>query len=379
MGQTGFAQGSGLGNPDLKHETMDSWEVGLELRFFKNRINLDASYFNNLNTGLLMSVPIAASSGFTSVYMNAASMDAKGIELSLDASPVATKNFNWNILVNFTKLKNMVLKLAPGVDNLGLGGFTEPQIRAIAGQPYGSIFGNEWCKDENGNVLINDDPTDSFRDGYPWVDTREFANIGNTSPDWTANITNTLSFKGLSLSFMWDIKKGGQMWNGTGHAMNYFGTSAATAFREVYYTPEGTIDFELTPAENIKVFEGVYGHLVDGVPVGSGVANVTPVVLDQAWFRGQGSNFGGGASSAAMMPSDWLRLRDISLSYDIPVKNTFMKVLQVYVTGKNLLLFTPYDGIDPETNLEGASNGQGMDYFNNPGTKTYLGGIKVTF
>jgi len=379
IGQTGFEQGSGLGNPDLKHETQDSWEVGLELRFFKNRINLDATYFNNLNTGLLMSVPIAASSGFTSVYMNAASMDSKGVELSLDLNPVVTKNFNWNILVNFTKLKNMVLKLAPGVDNLGLGGFTEPQVRAIAGQPYGSIFGNEWCKDENGNVLINDDPTDSFRDGYPWVDTREFANIGNTSPDWTANITNTMSYKGLSFSFMWDIKKGGQMWNGTGHAMNFFGTSAATAYREVYYTPEGTINFELTPAENIKVFEGVYGHLVDGVPVGTGVKNVTPVVLDQAWFRGQGSNFGGGASSVAMEPTDWLRLRDISLSYDIPVKNTFMKNLQVYVTGKNLMLFTPYTGIDPETNLEGASNGQGMDYFNNPGTKTYMGGIKVTF
>ena len=379
MGQTGFEQGSTLGNPDLKHETQDSWEVGLELRFFKNRINLDATYFSNLNTGLLMSVPIAASSGYTAVYMNAASMDSKGVELSMDLNPVVTKNFNWNILVNFTKLKNMVLKLAPGVDNLGLGGFTEPQVRAIAGQPYGSIFGNEWCKDENGNVLINDDPTDSFRDGYPWVDTREFANIGNTSPDWTANITNTMSFKGLSFSFMWDIKKGGQMWNGTGHAMNFFGTSAATAYREVYYTPEGTIDFELTPAENIKVFEGVYGHLVDGVPVGTGVTNVTPVVLDQAWFRGQGSNFGGGASSVAMEPTDWLRLRDISLSYDIPVKNTFMKNLQVYVTGKNLMLFTPYTGIDPETNLEGASNGQGMDYFNNPGTKTYMGGIKVTF
>jgi TonB-linked SusC/RagA family outer membrane protein len=379
LGQTGFEQGSGLGNPDLKHETMDSWEVGLELRFLKNRVNLDATYFYNLNTGLLMSVPIAASSGYTSVYMNAAEMDSKGVELSLDVTPVASKNFTWNIVANFTKLKNMVLKLAPGVDNLGLGGFTEPQIRAIAGQPYGSIFGNEWCKDENGNILINDDPTDSFRDGYPWVDTREFANIGNTSPDWTANITNTLSYKGATLSFMWDIKKGGMMWNGTRHAMNYFGTSAETAKREVYYTPEGTIDFEKTPAENIVVFEGVYGHLVDGVPVGSGIKNVTPVVLDQAWYRGQGSNFGGGASSAAMEPTDWLRLRDISLSYDIPVKNTFMKVLQVYVTGKNLLLFTPYTGIDPETNLEGASNGQGMDYFNNPGTKTYMVGLKVTF
>lgn len=378
-GQTGFALGSGLGNANLEHETMDSWEAGLELRFFKNRLNLDASYFNNLNTGLLMPVPIAASTGFTSVFLNAAKMEAKGVEASLEAIPVSSKNFNWTILVNFTKIRTNVLELAPGVENLGLGGFTEPQVRAIAGEPYGSIFGNEWCKDENGVILINDDPTDSFRDGYPWVDTREFANIGNVSPDWTGNITNTFSSHGVTLSFMVDIKKGGMMWNGTWHAMNYFGTSASTATHEVYYTPEGTIDFDRTPAENIIVFEGVYGHMEEGVPVSSGVENVTPVVLDQAWYRGQGSNFGGGASSAAMQPAGWVRLRDISLSYDIPVKNTFMKFLQVYVTGRNLLLFTPYTGIDPETNLQGATNAQGMDYFNNPGTKSYVAGLKVTF
>ena len=380
MGQTGFQLGSGLGNPDLKHETMDSWEVGVELRFFKNRLNLDASYFDNLNKDLLMSVPIAASTGFTSIYLNAAKMESKGIELSLEATPVVSKNFNWNIVINFTKINNKVLQLAPGVDNLFLGGFVEPQVRAVAGQSYGSVFGMDWMRDENGNILINDDPTDSYRDGYPWSDAREYRNIGNTSPDWLMNITNTFSFRGISLSFLVDIKKGGVMYNGTGFAMNYFGTSLATAKREVYYTPEGTIDFALTPAENITVFDGVYGHVdADGNPVSSGVKNVTPVVLDQAWFRGNGSNFGGGPTAAAMIPAGWVRLRDISLAYDIPVKNTFMKYLQIYVTGKNLLLFTPYDGIDPETNLQGAVNGQGMDYFNNPGTKTYMAGLRVNF
>jgi len=327
-----------------------------------------------------MSVPIASSTGFGSIYLNAAKMESKGIELSLDATPVVSKNFNWNIVINFTKINNKVLQLAPGVDNLFLGGFVEPQVRAVAGQSYGSVFGMDWMRDENGNILINDDPTDSYRDGYPWSDAREYRNIGNTSPDWLANITNTVSFKGISLSFLVDIKKGGVMYNGTGFAMNYFGTSLATAKREVYYTPEGTIDFTLTPAENITVFDGVYGHVdADGNPVSSGVKNVTPVVLDQAWFRGHGSNFGGGPTVAAMIPAGWVRLRDISLSYDIPVKNTFMKYLQIYVTGKNLLLFTPYDGIDPETNLQGAVNGQGMDYFNNPGTKTYMAGLRVNF
>jgi len=380
MSQAGFALGSGLGNPDLKHETMDSWEVGLELRLLKNKINLDLSYFDNHNKDLLMPVPIAASTGFTSVFLNAAEMESKGIEISIDANIIKTPDFSWDLLVNFTQLSNKVLKLAPGVDNLFLGGFTTPQVRAVAGQSYGSVFGEDWYRDAKGNVLINDDPTDNFRDGYPWTDSGVMVPIGNTLPDWTGNFTNTFTYKGIGLSFMWDIKHGGMMYNGTAYAMNYFGTTGRTATREVYYTPEGTIDYNQTPAENIIVFNGVYGHLdAAGNPVSDGVQNTTPVVLDQAWYQGMGSNFGGGPSSAAMEHAGWVRLRDITISYNIPVKKTFLKGAQVYATGKNLLLYTPYTGIDPETNLEGASNSQGMDYFNNPGTKSYLIGLKVTF
>jgi TonB-linked SusC/RagA family outer membrane protein len=380
QGSAGFALGAGLGNPNLKHETMDSWEIGTELKFLKNRVGLDFTYFHNKNTDLLMSVPIAASSGFTSVYMNAASMETKGIELTFTATIVKSKDFNWDILANFTKFKNMILELAPGVDNLFLGGFTTPQIRAVAGQEYGSIFGEDWYRDANGKVLINDDPTDSYRDGYPWTNSGKMVPIGNVNPDWTANVTNTLTYKNFSLSFMFDIKKGGNMYNGTHFAMNYFGTSAETANREVYYTPQGTIDFDKTPANNIKVFDGVYGHLdASGNPVSSGKTNVTPVVLDQDWYQGMGSNFGGGPSSAAIEPTDWIRLRDVTLSYNLPFKNKVIKDAQIYFTGKNLLLITPYSGIDPETNLEGATNGQGMDYFNNPGTKNYMIGLKVTF
>ena len=381
QGATGFAVGSGLGNPDLKHETMMSWEVGTELKFFRNRFGVDFTYFYNKNTDLLMSVPIAASSGFTSVYMNAASMDSKGIELTVDATVVNSGGFHWDLIANFTKFKNTILELAPGVDNLFLGGFTTPQIRAVAGAEYGSIFGEDWYRDENGNVLINDDPTDNYRDGYPWTNAGVMVPIGRVNPDWTANITNNFSYKNISLSFLWEFKKGGSMYNGTHFAMNYLGTSKTSEKREVYYTPEGTIDFDKTPAENIVVFDGIYGHLdSDGNPVSSGKQNVTPVVLDEKWFKGHGSNFGGGPSSAAIEPTDWVRLRDVTLSYTIPFKNKkVIKDFQVYGTGKNLLLFTPYSGIDPETNLQGAVNGQGMDYFNNPGTKTYMLGLKVTF
>ena len=140
---------------------MDSWEVGVEARMFNGRVGFDVSYFNNLNKDLLMSVPIARSTGFSSVYKNAASMESKGIEVSFDAAIVQTSSFQWDILANFTKMKNTVTKLAEGVDNIFLGGFTVPQVRAVVGEEYGSIFGNDWYRDADGNILEGQfaDPT----------------------------------------------------------------------------------------------------------------------------------------------------------------------------------------------------------------------------
>ena len=379
QGQTAFQLSTGLGNPDLTHENQESWEIGADLRFFQNRIGLDVTYFENTNTDLLMSVPISAASGFTSIFLNAASMESNGYEVSLRADIINTEKFNWSVISNFTKFDNVVTSLAEGVDNVFLGGFTVPQVRAVVGREYRSIFGFDWYRDEDGNVLINDDPTDNYRDGYPMADEREMVPIGNFNPDWTANITNTISYGSASLSFLIDIKKGGMMYNGTAFAMNYFGTHARTANREVVYTDAGTIDFDQTPAENIVVMDGVYGRIgPNGEPISTGVRNVTPVVEDQAWFRGMGSNFGGGPSVAAMEPTDWVRLRNITVSYDFEDLIQGVNNLRVYASGKNLWLSTPYTGIDPETNLGGASNAQGMDYFNSPGTKTVLMGIKLT-
>ena len=328
-----------------------------------------------------MQVPVAESSGYQLVNANAATMESKGIEVSLNATPIKTDDFEWSFTANFTKFDNTVLSLAEGVDNVFLGGFNEPQIRAVAGLAYPTIFGLDWVRDANGNVLINDDPTDSHRDGFPWTDdAKGLVPIGNVNPDWTANITNTFTYKNLGLTFLIDVKHGGQMYNGTAFAMNYLGTSARTVTREVYYDANGAIDFSQTPAENLVVIDGVYGHLdADGNAVSSGVKNVTPVVRDEDWYRGQGSNFGGGPTTAAIEPTDWIRLREVTLSYNLPKIGNFITEGQIYVTGRNLWLDTPYSGIDPETNLQGSRNAQGMDYFNNPGTKSYVMGVKLTF
>ena len=171
------------------------------------------------------------------------------------------------------------------------------------------------------------------------------------------------------------------MYNGTCDQLGYFGTHERTIRREVYYTEEGTIDFEKTPVENIVVFNGVYGHIdADYNPVSTGIRNVTPVVMDEWYFRKDGgSMFGNGSSYSAMEPSDWIRLRELTLSYVIPTRKRIVSSAEIYFTGRNLLLFTPFTGIDPETNLQGAINGQGMDYFNMPGTRSYTIGFKISF
>lgn len=377
---TGFAVGGTVGNPDLKHETMKSREIGIELKLFDGLVDLDYAYFHDENSDLLMTVPVATSSGFDAIYTNAASMRKNGSELSVNLNLIESQDVDWSLRANWSKIQNYVTGLAPGVDNVFIGGFTDPEIRAVAGEKYGSIFGFDWVRDGNGNVVINDDPTDSFRDGYPWTDTSSMVSLGAIIPDWTANFTNNIRYKDFNLSFLIDIKKGGKMYNGTVFTMNYFGTSKVTENREVYYNDAGTIDFDKTPNENIVVIDGVYGHLdADGNLVSDGTKNVTPVVLDETWFEGYGGNFGGGPTALAVEPTDWIRLRDITLSYNIRNLPKFIDSADIYFSGKNLWLDTPYSGIDPETSLTGSGNAQGFDYFNSPGSKSYTIGLNLSF
>jgi hypothetical protein len=381
MGTTGYRVSYYLRNQSLGNETMTSFELGTDLRFLIDRFGIDFTYFRNKNTDLLMRIPVIYTFGYEWMYTNAGEMQTRGYELVLSGR-ILTGQFNWDIHVNWTKMTNSVNALAENVGYVGLGGFTYPHSRAVAGTEYGTIYGFDWYRDENGIILINDDPLDAYRDGYPMPDEREMVAIGNPNPDWQLNIINTFSYKGVSLSALLDIRKGGQMYNGTAYAMNYFGTHERTVNREVAWTPYGTVDFANTPVENIVVYDGIMGHFDNyGNPISSGIQNTIPVVNDEDFFEGYGSNFGGGPSWAAIEPADWIRLREITLSYTFP-KNLLGKTfsqLQVYFTGRNLYLWTPYTGVDPETNLMGNSNAQGFDYFNMPGTKTYTLGVKLSF
>ena len=360
-GVAGFIPTNTLTNPTIKPESLLSRELGLEVKLLNNRINFDVSYYNNQNRDLLISVPVTGSSGYNAKYTNAATMENVGVELMANIVPVSTTDFNWAINFNFSKNNNKVLSLAPGVTDIGLGGFTGSTINVVAGEPYGSMFSTGFYKDDQGRVIINDDPASSGY-GYPIKD-ETMKSLGGIAPNWLMGIGSDLNYKGLGLTFLFDIKNGGIMWNGTISRMIGFGVAKVTENR----------------GESV-VFEGVKGHIEDGEIISSGAVNDIQSIYSQYYY----SNIGGGASPAQeqfVQETDWVRLREITLTYDLGrvISKDIFRNMSVYATGRNLWLSTPYEGIDPETNLMGAFNAQGLDYFNMPNTKSYVFGLKIDF
>jgi TonB-linked SusC/RagA family outer membrane protein len=360
-GIAGFAPNNTLSNPTIKPEILFSREFGLEVKLLKSRVNFDVSYYNNQNRDLLINVPVTGSTGFNAQYMNAATMENKGTEIMANVIPVSTGDLTWGITFNFSQNKNKVLSLAPGVSNIALGGFTGSTINVVAGEPYGSMFSTSFYKDDQGRVIINDDATNSGY-GYPMLDPT-MKSLGAIAPNWLLGISSDLSYKGLGFSFLFDIKNGGIMWDGTRSRLVGFGVAKSTENRGEKVT-----------------FEGVKGHVTDGVAITSGVKNDIETTFSQYYYV----NIGGGSGPAQeqfVEKTDWVRLREVTVSYDFGkwIKKTFLRQMSLYATGRNLWLSTPYKGIDPETNLMGAFNAQGLDYFNMPNTKSYVFGVKLDF
>jgi hypothetical protein len=180
--------------------------------------------------------------------------------------------------------------------------------------------------------------------------------IGNPNPDFLLGITNTFAWKGLSLSFLFDIREGGDIWNGTKGALTFFGRSELTLNR-------GTV----------TVF--------DGIKASDGGSNDIAVELDQAWYQGNGGGFGA-VDEHFVEDGSFQRLRYLTLSYDFSrlINSPGLNNFTVSFTGRNLFLNTPYTGFDPELSLVGSSsNGQGLDYFQQPNVRSYAVGINIGF
>jgi len=350
-----FERSSQLGNPDIRPEQTREYELGAEFYLFDSRFKLDVTYYNKETTDQIIAVDQPSVTGYTSRIINAGVIENRGWEVSGGVKVINNQNFSWDIDVNWTAYENTVVELAENVESIILSGLGSVNSVAVPGQPYSSIFGSRFARSDSGEVIIGND-------GFPLQDS-ESGIIGDPNPDWTMGLRNSFSYKNFSISGLLDIRKGGDVWCGTCEVSDYFGTSQTTAEQR-----------------------SITGFVFEGVNVDTGLPNTTQVafadpnkpVNTNRWVR-----YGfTGAAEDYIYDSSWIRLREVALSYKLPrsiIDNTFLSGGSFTLAGRNLFLITDYPGVDPETNLNGDSNGIGLDYFNQPNTKSYALTAKFNF
>jgi TonB-linked SusC/RagA family outer membrane protein len=339
--QNGFLLKDVLGNPLLKNEKVNEFEVGLELKALNNRIGAEISWFNKKVRDGLIPVTIPPSTGYNETIINTASMQTKGIEILLNATPVKAGKFNWDLVFSFTKLNNKVLALRENMERVSVG-FTQ----AIVGQPYGVKFGNRFARDSaTGQWLIN-------ASGLPFADTEKQGILGNIQPDWLAGLTNNLSYGPFSLSFFFDMRKGGVTENNVDGYGYFYGTPKVTEDRDV--------------------------RVVQGISVVDGKANTVPVKGQDYWRALSG------VLESVIQDATYIKLRNVSVGYVLPAKlieKTPLKSASLTITGRNLWIHSPhFTGADPETNSFGASNGSlGIYSYSTPTARSFNISLKVGF
>lgn len=353
LGVNGYSASSVYNPGNLMPETVTGKELGVELRFWKNRFGIDFTTYKQVTNNILLSRPVSPSTGYQYVYQNSGKMQNKGIELTLDMNVIKMKNINWNIGLTYTRNRNEVLELADGVKELSIeSGFAEIGSYAIVGQPYGVFYGTKWQRDAaTGKVLVD-------ANGLPLVDPIT-GKLGDPNPKYLLGLSNSITIYGVNFSFLFDFRKGGDIWNGTYARLNRIGRTEESADRERTY-----------------VIDGIFAP---GTPK-AGMNNDAPISALNYYSRYVGDASGTSAAENAIQDGSWVRLRSINLSYrfDFTKYTKHIQYIETFMTARNAWLRTKYKGVDPETSLTGAgSNINGYDYFNNPGTKSFLLGLRI--
>ena len=386
----GYIRSTVQGNNQLRPERKAEVETGLDLRFLKDRISFSATYYNNKTTDAILQVSTPYTTGFAAQYQNAATLTNKGIELQLDGAIVKTADFGFNLAANFSQNKNNVENLA-GVSSVFLNGFGGNSVNSVAiqGHQLGTLYGSRFQRTTDGtNALALD------AQGFAQIDPANGV-VGDPNPQWRGGLGATIRYKGLSLYALIDHVHSFDVWNGTKGILNAFGTSAGTGVRTTLsaadaantktfpnptYSPTGG-----TVASKVGQ-NSAYVRNADGSVTFRGtVANFGggPVALDEDWYTyGAGSGFTG-AGEQYVEHVNTTRLREVTLSYSLNTQGfrdaTKLQSIDFSLTGRNLYLWTNYTGVDPETNLTGVSNGRGLDYFNNPSTRSILFSVRLTY
>lgn len=356
----GFARSGVQGNPSIKPEIKSEFEIGTDLRFWNDRINFSGTYYRNSTKDVILSVSVPASTGYDSKLDNIGTIQNRGVELELGANWLNKRDFRISSNFIFSRNINKVVDMGE-TKSIFLAGFTGSSSRAVEGYPLGALWGVDFQRDSKGALVLNSN-------GFPQQNSEEGV-IGNPNPDWIGSFGTTFSYKTLTVSFLFDHVQGGDVWNGTKGALYTFGTHR-------------DVGNEVVSSVALKTYTG--GTIAANTPFRGAIKDfgAGPVALTQSWYEDLGGGFGP-VGSQFVEDGTRTRLREVSLGYSIRgtqfTKRTKLNSIDISLTGRNLALWTKYTGIDPETNLTGPSNGRGLDYFNNPSTRSFLLTIKINY
>lgn len=346
-------------NENLKPERTKEIEVGLETKLLKNRIGLDFTWYKKNTTDQLMPVQVSPTTGRSSIWLNAGEIQNQGFEIGLNLAPIKTDNFNWSINTNFSKNTNKVISLFKDSKNLQLASFGGGiSINATLGEPYGTIKGTDYVY-KNGKRVVGDD-------GYYKVKKDQV--IGNQNPDWNAGITNTLTYKNVSLNFLVDIQKGGSVYSLDTH----YGQGTGLP----YYTT-GTNDLGNPIRDPLTKGGGVIldGIKEDGTP---NDIRVNASAYNGVFYWGNSDR---NPSSLTTYDASYVKLREVALNYAIPssVLPKMIDEAKLSFVGTNLwIIYKNVPFADPESGL-GAGNAQGFLSGSYPTVRTYGMNLNLKF
>lgn len=339
----------------LEPEMTKSWEIGADLRFFRNRTRLDVAYYNTSVDNQIVTVRVSPASGTIQQTRNEGCIENKGLELTLNQDILSTKDFSWTATLNFSYNRGKVVSLPENVALIQGGQYGDIFTVAYVGESTTGLAGIDYERSAAGDVIIDEN-------GLPKVSPVKQTYIGNREPDCLLGLGSTFTWKDLSLSFLLDGRIGGDVANITGRSLYSNGQNAL-----------------LVPYRNRKV---VFKGVVDN---GDGTyrPNTTPVILDQTTFN----NYIYNVSSNFIEDGSYLRMSYVTLAYDFSNlmkrlgSSNPIKGLKCSLTGRNLFLLTKYTGADPQV-MPSASNGtgsMGIDNYSVPSLRSFNFNVNVTF
>ena len=345
-----------LGNVDLKPELHTEFEVGADLRFLNGRVGLEAMVYTRTTTDLITTAPIDPATGFTSTLVNIGEIENQGLEITARATPV-TGDFRWDIQANFYASRSEVIELGADLDRLQVGGgFTNLGNFAIPGETFQVMLGSTILRAEDGTPLIG--PTGNY------IVEDDISQIGDPNPDFTLSVSNTFRYRGASLSFQIDYQEGGDMYSAWISSLMARGL---------------TTDTDIVNRNNTFILPGYSNETFE--TTGELVPNTVQISVSDVFF----DNFGFGAAELRVYDMSHVRLRQVALSYDLPVaivERSPFNQITFSLTGDNLWMkafnVPEGSGFDPEVNSIGG-NARGFEYFTGPAARRFGGSVRVRF